>query len=57
MNKKSKLTFGKIFERFSYGCGDFGYNIIFCISSVLLYRLCKCKCNGSWNYYDDLQDL
>lgn len=27
MNKKSKLTFGKIFERFSYGCGDFGCNI------------------------------
>ena len=29
MNQKSKLTFGKIFERFSYGCGDFGCNIIY----------------------------
>ena len=29
MNQKSKLTFGKIFERFAYGCGDFGCNIIY----------------------------
>ena len=36
MNKKSKLTFGKIFERFSYGCGDFGCNIIYTAMSAFL---------------------
>ena len=34
MNQKSKLTFGKIFERFSYGCGDFGCNIIYTAINV-----------------------
>lgn len=36
MNQKSKLTFGKIFERFSYGCGDFGCNIIYTAMSAFL---------------------
>lgn len=36
MNQKSKLTFGKIFERFSYGYGDFGCNIIYTAMSAFL---------------------
>lgn len=36
MNQKSKLTFGKIVERFSYGCGDFGCNIIYTAMSAFL---------------------
>lgn len=36
MNQKSKLTFGKIFERFAYGCGDFGCNIIYTAMSAFL---------------------
>lgn len=36
MEKKSKLTFGKIVERFSYGCGDFGCNIIYTAMSAFL---------------------
>ena len=36
MNQKSKLTFGKIFERFEYGCGDFGCNIIYTAMSAFL---------------------
>lgn len=36
MNQKSKLTFGKIFERFTYGCGDFGCNIIYTAMSAFL---------------------
>lgn len=36
MNEKSKLTFGKIAERFSYGCGDFGCNIIYTAMSAFL---------------------
>ena len=36
MNQKSKLTFGKIFERFSYGCGYFGCNIIYAAMSAFL---------------------
>ena len=36
MNQKSKLTFGKILERFSYGCGDFGCNIIYTAMSAFL---------------------
>ena len=40
MNQNSKLTFGKIFERFSYGCGDFGCNIIYtAMSAFLLYSV------------------
>lgn len=30
------MTFGKIFERFSYGCGDFGCNIIYTAMSAFL---------------------
>lgn len=33
---KEKLTFRKILERFSYGCGDFGCNIIYTAMSVYL---------------------
>ena len=33
---KEKLTFGKVLERFSYGCGDFGCNIISSAMSVYL---------------------
>ena len=36
MNQKSKLTFGKIFGRFAYGCGDFGCNIIYTAMSAFL---------------------
>ena len=36
MNQKSKLTFGKIVERFAYGCGDFGCNIIYTAMSAFL---------------------
>ena len=36
MNQKSKLTVGKIFERFAYGCGDFGCNIIYTAMSAFL---------------------
>ena len=36
MNQKSKLIFGKIFERFAYGCGDFGCNIIYTAMSAFL---------------------
>ena len=44
MNQKSKLTFGKIFERFSYGCGDFGCNIIYtAMSAFLLFSV-----SASW---------
>lgn len=31
-----KLTFKKLFERFSYGCGDFGCNIIYTAMSAFL---------------------
>lgn len=36
MNQKSNLTLRKIFERFSYGCGDFGCNIIYTAMSAFL---------------------
>lgn len=36
MNQKEKTTFGKIIERFSYGCGDFGCNIIYTAMSAFL---------------------
>ena len=36
MNQKRKLTFGKMFERFAYGCGDFGCNIIYTAMSAFL---------------------
>ncbi|MDD3339195.1 MAG: MFS transporter [Lachnospiraceae bacterium] len=36
MENKSKLTFRKIIERFSYGCGDFGCNIIYTAMSAFL---------------------
>lgn len=36
MKSKDKLTFSKVFERFSYGCGDFGYNIIYTAMSAFL---------------------
>ena len=29
MASENKLTFRKVVERFSYGCGDFGCNIIY----------------------------
>lgn len=36
MEKKSRLTLSKIVERFSYGCGDFGCNIIYTAMSAFL---------------------
>lgn len=36
MDQKNKLTFAKIGERFSYGCGDFGCNIIYTAMSAFL---------------------
>lgn len=36
MEKKSKLTLSKLVERFSYGCGDFGCNIIYTAMSAFL---------------------
>ena len=33
---KSKFTFKQILERFSYGCGDFGCNIIYTAMSAFL---------------------
>lgn len=36
MENKSKLTFSKVIERFSYGCGDFGCNIIYTAMSAFL---------------------
>ncbi len=36
MENKSRLTFAKIAERFSYGCGDFGCNIIYTAMSAFL---------------------
>jgi len=36
MNQKEKLTAKKIIERFSYGCGDFGCNIIYTAMSAFL---------------------
>lgn len=36
MEKKNKLTLSKIIERFSYGCGDFGCNIIYTAMSAFL---------------------
>lgn len=36
MEQKEKLTFSKLFERFSYGCGDFGCNIIYTAMSAFL---------------------
>ncbi|MDO5405850.1 MAG: MFS transporter [Eubacteriales bacterium] len=36
MEKESKLTLSKVVERFSYGCGDFGCNIIYTAMSAFL---------------------
>ncbi len=36
MENKNKLTLSKIIERFSYGCGDFGCNIIYTAMSAFL---------------------
>lgn len=36
MEGKNKLTFAKVAERFSYGCGDFGCNIIYTAMSAFL---------------------
>lgn len=36
MNREGKLTLGKLAERFSYGCGDFGCNIIYTAMSAFL---------------------
>ena len=36
MKSKNKLTFSKVFERFAYGCGDFGCNIIYTAMSAFL---------------------
>ena len=61
MNQKSKLTFGKIFERFAYGCGDFGCNIIYTAMSAFLlfyytdYAGVSAMAVG--NDYDDLKDF
>lgn len=51
-NKKSTNKGLSIFERFAYGCGDFGCNIIYTAMSVffikILCRLCWRKCCSSW---------
>ena len=36
MEQKNKLTLAKLAERFSYGCGDFGCNIIYTAMSAFL---------------------
>ena len=36
MEQKNKLTFAKLAERFSYGCGDFGCNIVYTAMSAFL---------------------
>ena len=36
MESKSKLTLSRVVERFSYGCGDFGCNIIYTAMSAFL---------------------
>ena len=36
MASENKLTFRKVVERFSYGCGDFGCNIIYTAMSAFL---------------------
>lgn len=36
MEGKNRLTIGKLVERFSYGCGDFGCNIIYTAMSAFL---------------------
>lgn len=36
MDKKNKLTLSKVTERFAYGCGDFGCNIIYTAMSAFL---------------------
>ena len=36
MNEKRKLTPALLFERFCYGCGDFGCNIIYTAMSAFL---------------------
>lgn len=36
MKNKRKLTLSKVFERFCYGCGDFGCNIIYTAMSAFL---------------------
>lgn len=36
MNRKEKTVAGKIMERFSYGCGDYGCNIIYTAMSAFL---------------------
>lgn len=36
MNRKEKTVTGKIMERFSYGCGDYGCNIIYTAMSAFL---------------------
>lgn len=36
MDREEKTTFGKIIERFSYGCGDYGCNIIYTAMSTFL---------------------
>ena len=46
MENKSKLTLSKIIERFSYGCGDFGCNIIYTAMSAFLML-----------YYTDYADV
>ena len=39
METKNKLTFSKVVERFSYGCGDVGCNIIYtAMSAFLLFQ-------------------
>ena len=40
MDQKENLTTRKLIERFSYGCGDFGCNIIYtAMSAFLMFRL------------------
>lgn len=36
MESKNKLTLSRVLERFSYGCGDFGCNIIYTAMSAFL---------------------
>ena len=61
MESKSKLTFSKVVERFSYGCGDFGCNIIYtAMSAFLLFYYtdyAKSKCTGCWNHHDGVENF
>lgn len=61
MNKKAKLSMGKIVERFFLWMWRFWmqYHLYgnVSISCILLYRLCRSKCIGSGNDYDGVKNF